>query len=157
MSTLTTAPGLTYPDGAYWTTALDCGHVPTAPTNFHANGVPLTAGRATDRDGRTMCYACADSAQAAEMSTAGTVTAYISGDGRNLTTWTGGVLARVTEHGHSARAGFGHGLHYWTVRDSDGATWHGRNGGPGMVVTVRRHRAPRRTGTTYIRNRGITG
>lgn len=127
----------TYPDGAHWSRVLDCGHTPTPPTHFHTTGVPLTSGLAVMPDGRVVCYACADDSQRAALaSTSGPVSAYVSARGDALTTWAGGRLAVVTAHGHSARAGFGRGLHYWTFRTPDGRYWHGTNGGPGMAVTI---------------------
>ena len=118
--------------------ALDCGHEPT-PGKF-------STGSATDHAGRTMCYPCADSAQAADMATLGTrrISLYLSSDGKNITTWTGGVMARVTEHGASNRAGFyGSSIHYIRARDVDGVMWFGKNGGPGMSITLTRAKVSR--------------
>lgn len=99
-------------------TTLDCGHAP-----------PMG-----------VCYACADAEEAATLARSTTFSAYVSEDGLRFTSWSGGEFGRIVGHGFSSRAGFGHGLHYWTVRTSDGRTWHGRNGGPGMALTIRAHK-----------------
>lgn len=109
---------------------LDCGHA-AAPTR-------LTPGYATTSDGRTVCYPCADELTRADIATSRVFGAYVAADGRHVTTWTGGLLARITEHGYSRAAGFGHGLHYYRARTPDGRVWHGRNGeGAGMYITMR--------------------
>lgn len=114
---------------------VDCGHYVT-PGHFYANGVPMTTGyaRAADTDAR-MCYSCADDMQRTELATADRFTGYLSADGRSVTTWTGGTLARVTEHWTSRAA------HKTYVRavTPDGARWHGQ--GPaesGTYVNLRR-------------------
>src|SRR5690606_2422420 len=97
--------------------------------------VPLTTGRAVDREtGRTMCYSCADSEQAALVADSTTTEfhAYVSSDGKNITTWTGGVLARATARGFSPYGVFGQSpLYYWSAKAVDGKVWRGKNGGPG--------------------------
>ena len=113
--------------------ALDCGHEPTVTDSSFTNGT------AHSPDGRSMCYGCADSEQAAEVADQETkvFAAYLSGDGKNITTWTGGVLMRVTQHG-TGRGGFGGEMHYIRARDVDGRNWYGKNGGTGMHIAMRR-------------------
>lgn len=140
---MTAGDVMAWPDGQWWTAPLDCGHPPTPPTSFHSTGVPLTTGAGHDREGRTSCYPCATAAEAAQLADPEVVTfgAYIDSAGARLVSWPGGELGRVISHGYS-RAGAWGGLHYWTVRTPDGRTWHGRNGGPGMCLTIRAHRRP---------------
>ncbi len=97
------------------------------------------AGYARLPDGGAVCYPCADSRQRIEIATADRYSGYLSADGRTVTTWTGGALARVvsaTRH----RGGFGG--EWWSVAagTSDGARWYGRGGGPGMFLNLRRCR-----------------
>lgn len=111
---------------------LDCGHVPTVDAGV---GTGYARHAVTNK---TMCYGCADSQAAADMSAEDKYGAYLSGDGKNITTWSGGVLARVTYEG-KARTGFHDSeITYLRARDANGATWYGRNGGRGMCVTIKR-------------------
>ncbi len=104
-------------------------------------GAAGAAGYATMRDGRRICYAHADQSEREAIAAAGgrgeRFTAYVSGDGRAITTWTGGVLARVTEHGSSRSGFYDSMIHYWTATTPDGRVWFGRNGGTGMAITLR--------------------
>jgi hypothetical protein len=115
-------------------TVLDCGDPPTPDAG-------IGSGYATTLDGRRICYTHANELEAATMrehGEAGAVfTAYISSDGRNVTTWLGAVLARVTEHGSSRTGWNGSEVHTWRATDTDGRQWYGRNAGPGMVVMLR--------------------
>lgn len=101
----------------------DCGHDST--------------GSATTANGRTMCYGCADSAQAACVSSAkaGDVfVGYLSNDGRNITTWSGGVLmSRVT---FGKRHPFSQGRYYLSAVDADARVWSG-TGEAGMWARLR--------------------
>lgn len=133
---------------------LDCGHAPQ-PTFYSAgNKVTIMERNGTTRqitttgeevmfpgyahtpDGRRICPPCADSEQAAAMSSASIgdkVGAYLSSDDRNVTTWTGGVLARVTRVTRNARQTFVRAM------DAEGHMWAGI--GPaehGTYVTLRR-------------------
>lgn len=94
-------------------------------------------GYARTADGRTICYPCAERMETAEFAVADSFCAYMAGDGRTVTTWTGGRLATVTERARH-RGGFGG--EYWTFRAvaPDGARWYGRGGGPGMFARLKR-------------------
>lgn len=111
----------------------DCGHAVVVEG--------MASGYAVDQDDRTMCYGCADSAEAARMATADRFDAYVSGDGRTITTWSGGVLARVTsmtEWQGRTPSGGRYDMAHVVARDADGATWSGRGPGAGMYVRLRR-------------------
>lgn len=118
---------------------LSCGHLPTRDDSTASR---ISTGYATTRDGRTLCYPCADESERAAFLVAGMTgqpfTAYVSSSG-DLTTWTGGVLAHGVPYAHGVSRSGWHGseVHSWRFRIGD-ATWYGRNGGPGMVITVRR-------------------
>jgi hypothetical protein len=111
---------------------LDCGHAPTPS--------PHTSGSARSMSGRTMCYSCADSEQAAIVADKSVTAfdAYLSVSGDNITTWTGGVLARVTSHTMARTGWYGSKISYIRAVDCDGARWYGKNGGTGMFITMRR-------------------
>ena len=111
---------------------LDCGHHPSPHE-------PFTTGAAHTSDGREICYTCADREEREAMKTAVRFCAYVSSDGRRLTTWPGGDLGSVT---------LGN-LHPWSsgpradrrcylsVIDCHGNRWRG-TGAPGMYATLRR-------------------
>lgn len=111
------------------TTIGDCGHS-VEPTG-------IGTGYATTLDGRKLCYACADEAQRAEMATSERFVAYVSSDGKRVTTWTGGELARVTASWQDMAGR----RRYVRAVDPSGARWHGV--GPvetGDYVSLRRNR-----------------
>lgn len=131
---------------------VDCGHV-AIPHYFlmpdwqtyagtPGQGVAGGTGYATMRDGRKLCYPCADDVERAEMDTAETFTAYLSSDGKSITTWTGGHLAHVqslsTSKRYTPTGGQWHAHYVTAIRN--GVTWHGVNAGTGMVITLRRSR-----------------
>lgn len=131
------------------TDTLSCGHDPQ-PTYYTAGTVLTVGGRqvtmtgtevmfpgyAVTADDRRICPPCADSEMAAEMAAAqigDRFGAYLSTDGRNVTSWTGGVLARVTRITRNRRQTFVRAV------DVDGHQWSGI--GPsesGTYVTLRR-------------------
>jgi hypothetical protein len=86
-----------------------------------------------------MCYDCADTAQRAELLTERTHTGYLGRDGRTITTWTGGLLARVISSNTQTRQFPGyHQVIYWRGIDIHGQRWYGRSGGNGMCTNMRR-------------------
>lgn len=126
------------------TLAADCGHT-YAPSG-------ILAGYAVTPDGRKLCYSCADNSQRAELRVMHALHApfgaYLTSDtveenGRTvrrhvrITTWTGGMLMSVFRALDGGR-GF-HGADLWDVTavDVHGNVWRGRNGGPGMYITMR--------------------
>jgi hypothetical protein len=101
----------------------------------------IGTGYAVTMDGEKICYSCADTRQRDGMKTASIIGAYISSDGRSVTTWTGGKLATVirSTHVRLTRVSFAHGGSIRAIRavDDTGAHWYGR-GSPGLAVTLRR-------------------
>jgi hypothetical protein len=94
--------------------------------------------RCNDPDGEHLvCYACADKRQTADLITHKKFTAYISGDGHRLTTWTGGNLGRVFL---GERHPWSRERHYLTARDVHGQRWHG-TGAPGMWASLTKCKA----------------
>jgi hypothetical protein len=113
------------------TTALDCGHEPTE------DGRTFTTGRATLPDGRHVCYDCADAWQREELRTVRSFTAYLTDEGRTISTWSGGTLGRVVQSG-TGSAGYCGTATYVQVVDCHGQRWHGRGPGVGMYIRLRR-------------------
>src|SRR5688500_16004336 len=65
---------------------------PPVPASGGASGYART------REGLHLCYACADAQQREELKDRSKpFFAYVSSDGKNITTWTGGVLMRITQ------------------------------------------------------------
>lgn len=99
------------------------------------------AGYAVTRDGSHICYACADAQQREELKDREPFSAYLSSDGKTITTWTGGKLMDIAQswpctltrnsHWHSAKS-------YRSIRavDVHGAKWYGR-GSAGVCITLR--------------------
>lgn len=109
---------------------LDCGHIPT-PTTHGGNGTAHTI------DGRTICYSCADSELAATIATSvpgDRITLYVSSDGKNITSWSGGVLMNRVKYG--ARHHWSDDRNYITAVDVDHRVWSG-TGSRGMWASLR--------------------
>lgn len=111
---------------------LDCGH----PIGEHSH---FTSGYATTPDKRRICYACADARQREDLKDRSKpFGAYLSDDGRKVTTWTGGELMTVTREtdwrifGSSRNRGS-----CVSATDCHGKRWHGRGAGRGMCITLR--------------------
>jgi hypothetical protein len=113
---------------------LDCGHV----LEPRAAGDIATGYAYHSVTQRTMCYWCADESARSEMVRVDMVTQYVNSEGTKIVTWSGGELGRVVDSSVWAGGWNGSLIHSWTVVDSNGGRWHGRNGGPGMAVTLRR-------------------
>jgi hypothetical protein len=120
---------------------LDCGHPPTPDTCGTGHAIdPAT--------GTTRCYPCSDDHERTAMTRAATFVAYVSTHGHALTTWPGGHLATVDPadaHQRGQRTYTPSGgtwtRHVWHATDAEGGRWFGVNGGPGLIIRVRRLRA----------------
>jgi hypothetical protein len=111
----------------------DCGEVKPVQTS---GGTGYA--RCTDPDGEHLvCYACTDKRQTAELLTRDTFTGYISGDGRNLTTWTGGILGRIS---FGSRHPWSRERYYVRAYDVHGQSWHG-TGANSMWCNLRKCKA----------------
>ena len=110
---------------------LDCGH----PESPHSE---LTTGYGTDSDGRRHCYDCCLARDLAYMSEHGKLSAYLSGDGKSITTWPGGKLADVIDLWQTSAGGFLCGVKIARVRarSVSGEMWHGRGPGRGMYIRM---------------------
>lgn len=120
-------------------TVLDCGHI--------ASPRGCATGYAHTPDGKKVCVSCAEQmeydnfmAQEYPMRD-GAFFAYLSGDGKSLTTWTGRKLATITDLTYT-EAGFGgwrrdSGRRYFRAVDDKGRQWHGNSPGKGMYARAK--------------------
>jgi len=118
----------------YPVTCHDCRQAIHAP----APGA-FTTGYARLGNGWRICYPCADKRQRRELEASRQFCAYLSSDGRTVTTWTGGTLARVTaetpcRHNMAGTMYAIHGV------PPEGTEFHGRGLGRGMLLRLRRCR-----------------
>jgi len=134
------------------TKVADCGHEYTGPALGESGG----SGYARLRDAQyvptigdtlpadsTICYSCADACQIRELIDGReNVYAYVSGDGRHITTWTGGELMRVRWMSGPDRRVTPTGGRYerWYVDAVDvwGQEWRGVGSGRCMSIRMRR-------------------
>ena len=99
-------------------------------------------GYAVTSDNRMTCYSCARARSIEALrDRSRSFVAYISSDGRSITDWSGGMLARVTDSRPCllTRASHWHDRHsYRSIHavDPHGGHWHGR-GSPGVCITLR--------------------
>jgi len=114
---------------------LPCGHHPSPHS-------PCFTGTARLPDGREICCACVDDMQREDLrDTSKPFDAYLSCDGKTVTTWTGGQLMRVTQSWPCAltRQSWIHSRSsYKSIRaiDCHGQAWHGR-GSAGTLIRLR--------------------
>jgi len=100
----------------------------------------FAAGYAVTNDNRRICYGCANEREKADFAKSEAYFAYMSGDGKAVTTWTGERLATVT---YSRRHRGGFGGEYFTLDATapDGSRWYGRGAGPGMYCRLKRRKS----------------
>ncbi|MFE3105321.1 hypothetical protein [Nocardia tengchongensis] len=116
----------------------DCGH---EYTNTDAHGrAGIGPGYAIDpTTDQSHCYRCSDDRTRADLDSLthgpGRVAAYVSNDGRTLTTWNGGELARVIDHRRGRTSD-------WWKFERGSHTFYGFNAGPGNSIMVRAYSTP---------------
>lgn len=116
----------------------DCGHTVTPVPGS------VGTGEATEPEtGRTMCYPCAEAAEQEAIKTAETYSGYLTERHPNvITTWTGGVLAKVTSYGVGSErctpSGGSYRPLFVRAETPDGTQWYGRGSSSWDVVTLRR-------------------
>lgn len=121
----------------------DCGH--------HYTPRGGATGYAIDSTEATRCYPCTDTETREQMRRGNTVTGYLDGHARTVTTWTGRWLATVTDlrrHRGIIPSGGCFERVYVRARDEHQVIWWGTGPGEGMYVRLHRTRTVRRqTGT----------
>ncbi len=99
-------------------------------------------GYATLQNGRTICYPCSDNMQREDLKDRSQpFFAYVAGNGRSITTWTGGHLMTITRSSPCAltRQSWTHDRNgYMSVHcvDVHGGHWTGR-GSAGICIKLR--------------------
>lgn len=117
---------------------LGCGHT-IKPTPGSVG-----SGKATDpKTGHTMCYPCAEAFEQEKIKTATIYSGYLSDARPNvITTWTGGVLAKVTSYSIGARrytpTNGSYRMEYVQAETPDGAQWYGSKSDGMECITLRR-------------------
>ena len=111
-------------------------------TDCHAVCIPPPGGCGTGyavlKNRRRVCYACADKRQRADLlDRSGPFTGYLSSDGQQWTTWTGGTLGTVDRLTTSRSGWWGSEQVHVHARDVHGNAWFGRGAGRGMALTLR--------------------
>lgn len=112
---------------------LSCGHMATKQEAGSCG-----TGYADTRDGRRICYSCADSEQSAELRTATRVTLYVNGEGTAIITWSGGVLMQVVSMWKRGHNWCNTALYHVVAKDANGVRWYGDGLGKGMYITLRK-------------------
>lgn len=90
----------------------------------------------TTSDGKVCCYDCCNKREEADFLKSQRYTAYLSGDAKRVTTWTGGQLARVMYVKRSRHNMAGFVYRVW-ARDSKGREWYSQCGIPGQAMRLR--------------------
>ncbi|GAA2628105.1 hypothetical protein GCM10010411_76730 [Actinomadura fulvescens] len=139
-----TAPNLVADTGACCArpNICDCGHPPEpVPPGGGATGYATWS-----PTGETLCYPCADQRQREELRTAQRAVVYLSDGQMHVTTWTGGLLGRVTRSWlGSTRCDTLSGpwrMRYVHVTDVHGGRWHGQGSDAWQAIVL--HRTTRR-------------
>ena len=108
----------------------DCWHLESTHSAF-------TRGFGTDSEtGKTYCYDCCLAREIAYLKQHEKLTAYISGDGKFITTWSGEHIARITGH-HIVDFGFCRNQWSFDAIMSDGTKLSGRGPGEGMFCRLK--------------------
>lgn len=84
---------------------------------------------------RKICYSCADILDRARLLIKDHLTAYVSCDGKALTTWSGGKLGRVD---FGEKHPWSPSRHYISVVDIHGQRWFG-TGGKGEYTNLKKN------------------
>jgi hypothetical protein len=97
----------------------------------------MFTGAARDNDGKTLCYACASKPDIEAVERGESVFAYVSSDGKQITTWPGAVLMKVTYIGTANTGWHGSSVSYVQAVAPNGTRYYGKNGGSGMAIHMR--------------------
>lgn len=118
---------------------VDCRQMKSVQTDGGTGYATLVGPDASDVN-HVACYTCADVRERRDMASAERFVAYLSSDGRRVTSWSGGTLADVVWSRGVRMPGFGGGdaATFIRARAADGSTWSGRGPGRGMYVRLRR-------------------
>lgn len=110
---------------------LDCGHFPTETDSKFTNGI------ARDENGKSYCYPCASQPDIDAVERGEAVFAYVSSDGKKITTWPGIDLMKVTYNGTAPTGFYGASISYIRAVAPNGREYYGKNGGNGMWIRMK--------------------
>lgn len=134
LETGTQAKDVPHVDGVFFRCA-DCGKVKATSGNGCTTGYARF-----DGSDSLVCFACADERQREGLKARKPFCCYVSGDGSQIQTWTGGELGRVVSSSYMrlTRPSWVHGkfIRCIRARDVHGAFWFGR-GSPGVAIKLR--------------------
>ncbi len=111
---------------------LACGHKPSPHS-------ACSTGTGTGDDGIERCWDCCNALEMAAFLAADRYCGYLASDGKSITTWPGGTLARVT-WSRVAKHGFCGKLTRFDAIAPDGSKWYGTSPGNGMYARLRRRK-----------------
>lgn len=117
----------------------DCAAAIPRPEPGHTGGTGRAVFTGPDGTERSLCYPCADRRERETVASSRPgerFVGYIAGDGRHVTTWTGGTLMVIRRESQT-RAGFGGSMVQYWARDPLGRQWYGRGSGRGMCIRLR--------------------
>lgn len=109
---------------------LSCGHEPSPHSD-------TTTGTCKLPIGIEVCWSCGDDWTRRRIAARLPCSAYLSNDGKTLTTWSGGKLADVTSYRTSKHGFHGSTIVTWRAVDGWGRHWYGRGAGNCMLTTMR--------------------
>jgi len=109
---------------------LHCGH----PVSEHS---PITTGYGVDKDGNKFCYACCFKEDLKSMRRLGRCMAYLSEDGKKITTWPGEIISDKVLILSKGRDSFG-GERTYIRFMFDNQVWSGWGMGHGMYLRAKR-------------------
>lgn len=114
----------------------DCGHLVTPVPGS------VGTGKATDPvTGYTRCYSCIEAHERESIKIADVYSAYVSSDGKRITTWTGATLAVVTSYSSGSKRYSNDGYYRMRsirARTPDGAEWYGSGKDDMDAITIHR-------------------
>jgi hypothetical protein len=93
-------------------------------------------------NGPEMCWDCCNKAEREAFATQHRYCAYLAGDGKTITTWPGGELAKVTALWESGN-NFAGKIMRFRATAPDSSRWYGTSPGKGMYARLRRNKANR--------------
>lgn len=129
----------------------DCGHGYCGPSQGKSGGTGYAVlthmgffgyPKKLLRPDNTICYDCATELARSEVAVEDSIGAYLSSDGRHVTTWTGGELMHVRASSYRSSeqftpSGGRHTVTTFRAVDADGHEWFGRGAGRGMYARLR--------------------
>lgn len=104
---------------------------------------PGARGYGIDAGGGMHCYSCCHLRDISQLKDrTKPFGAYLSSDGKTVSTWPGDALGTVHSHGVARNGWHGSEIHRFHVQDAHGAWWQAWGPGKGMYCTLRAIKTP---------------